>query len=135
MAWTAVVTDKRWANGILTVNLEYSDGARTFGESMQTRSGQDSDWVAKEVTQRISNLDALDIFSATIVKGLVVPLQVEPDPGTTAKDIYRNKLHNFIAAQQALRMGILTDTHAAFVVLRTWLIDNFDPDYLDLFME
>lgn len=40
MAFTAKIVNKIWKNGLLTVELQYTDGQRTFNDSIVSRTGR-----------------------------------------------------------------------------------------------
>jgi hypothetical protein len=131
--WTASIVNKTWKNGLLTVELEYSDGERTFHDSMVSRSGQAADWVQAEVTRRLADLAGLDALAATIETGPVAPLPTRQAAQPDGLSEYAGVLRQFNAALSAARQGIVSDDAEIIHNLRQWLRDNFRPEHLELF--
>lgn len=129
--WTARVVNKSWKNGLLTVELEYSDGVRMFHDSMVSRSGQAADWVQSEVERRLTDLAGLDALAETISLGPVTV--AETVRSFQPVDEYAETLRRFNAALNAARQGILSDDAAIVNDLRCWLREGFRPEHLELF--
>lgn len=134
MAFTAKIVNKTWKNGQLTVELEYTDGVRTFHDSMVSRSGQVADWVESEVARRLSDLAGLDALAESIKLGPVAVNAVRGVTKETPVSEYETKLRQFNAWLEALRQGVTPVDRPAFVALKTWLRDNWQDEYLELFL-
>ena len=134
MAFTATIVNKSWKNGQLTVELEYTDGTRTFHDSMVSRSGQAVNWVESEVARRLNDLAELDILAESIELGPVAVNAVRSVNVETPISEYETNLRQFNAWLEALRQGVTTVDRPAFVALKTWLRDNWQDDYLELFL-
>ena len=130
MAFTAKIVNKAWKNGQLTVELEYTDGQRTFHDSMMSRSGQGADWVESEVARRLNDLAGLDALAESIELGPVAVNAVRAVKAAPVNE-YESKLRQFNAWLEALRQGVTTVDRPAFVALKTWLRDNWQDDYLE----
>lgn len=107
MAFTAKIVNKAWRNGLLTVELEYTDGERTFRDSMVSRSGQAADWVESEVARRLNDLAGLDALAESIELGPVAVNAVRSVKVTPISE-YEVKLRQFNAWLEALRQGVTT---------------------------
>lgn len=134
MAFTAKIVNKIWKNGLLTVEIEYTDGVRTFHDSMVSRSGQAADWVENEVVRRLTDLAGLDTLAESIELGPVAVNAVHGVAKETPVSEYETKLRQFNAWLEALRQGVTTVDRPAFVALKTWLRDNWQDEYLELFL-
>jgi len=137
MSYQAEVKEKVIEGGKLRVTLQYSDGVKSHTETMETKCAQRDDWILEEAKRRCAELDALAAFAGNIKVGLVDTSLAETKKPVVdeARALYESQLRKFGAAQQAMRMGILAETHEAFTSLKTWLINNFKAEYLDLFIE
>ena len=133
MAFTAKIVNKSWKNGLLTVELEYTDGVRMFHDSMVSRSGQAADWVESEVARRLNDLAGLNVLAESIELGPVAVNAVRAVRVTPVSE-YETKLRQFNAWLEALRQGVTTVDQPAFVALKTWLRDNWQDEYLELFL-
>lgn len=133
MAFTAKIVNKIWKNGQLTVELEYTDGTRTFHDSMVSRSGQVVDWVESEVERRLNDLAGLDALAESIEFG---PVAVNAVRSARVEPVseYETKLRQFNAWLEALRQGVTPVDRPAFVALKMWLRDNWQDEYLELFL-
>lgn len=133
MAWTAAVTNTDVTNGLLRIDVEYSDGTTRVRERIETRSGQSATWLTDAVKRRIAELAGVDALVTSIPLGPVT-IPDDPPPSSTPRDQYVHKLNQFNAALNAMRMGLITEDAQAFAILRTWLRTNFLSEYLDLFL-
>lgn len=133
--FSATIVNKIWKNGLLTVEIEYNDGARMFHESLISRSEQADDWIEQAVKQRLAELDGLDKLATAVAIGPVVPgVKPQPTSEPTPREVYAAKLREFEAWLQALRQGVVTVDRKAFVDLKQWLLDNWQDEYLDLYL-
>ena len=133
MAWTAVVTNIDVTNGVLRIDVTYTDGVALVRDRIETRSGQSATWLTDTVKRRITELAGVDDLVANIPLGPVT-IPKNPPPSSTPRDQYIFKLNQFNAALNAMRMGLITEDAQVFSNLRTWLRTNFLPEYLDLFL-
>lgn len=136
MAWTATVNSKIITNGMLKVNVSFTDGTQTFTENFETRSGQDANWLNDNINRRITDLTSVIAFADTISTGVFTPTKAEVTPieqTLTGKALYEYRLKLFEAMVSAIRKGIITDTNTSFVNLKNWLKNNFADEYIDLF--
>jgi len=132
--WTAKVTNKTLKDGQLRVDLEYSDGQTFIRDSMNTKSGQEKNWVVNEANRRCQELESLDTFAPTVEIGEIpTESKVLPVQDLAPKKLYASELKKLRQWGEAFRHGIAVTDHASFSTLKKWLQDNFDPDYLDLF--
>lgn len=135
MAFTATVVNKDMVSGQLVVTLEYTDGTYTFREAMMSRGDQSGDWIAEGVKRRLAELDGVKALDAKIAAGPVVvsPVVVEPSEPSD-RDQYKAKLDLFNGWLNALRQGLTTTDRQSFVDLRQWLRDNWQDEYVELFL-
>lgn len=132
--YTAKIISKSITDGLLTVVIEYSDGKTSFQDKMVSRSGQADDWVEQEVKRRIAELEGLSALQSKISTGAVSVATEKPVGVKTAKDTYAEKLREFEAWLNALRQGVTTVDRPAFVALKQWLHDNWQDEYLELYL-
>lgn len=135
MAWTAEVTGKNYVGGTLEVTVTYTDGKRIFNDKLVSRSDQAPDWLENEIKRRLTDLEGLDKLAAVIAPGPVVPGTKPPVEEPTARDVYAAKLREFEAWLSALRQGVTTIDRPAFVTLKQWLLDNWQDNYIELFLQ
>lgn len=135
MAWTATINSKIITNGMLKVNVSFSDGTQTFSENYETRSGQDANWLNDNIKRRMDDLTSVEIFAESITVGAyeVKSAEQTTEPTLTGKALYQHRLKLFEAMVSAIRKGIITDTNTSFVNLKNWLKNNFADEYIDLF--
>ncbi len=135
MAFSAKVVSKFWKGGLLTVEVEYTDGTRTFKDNLVSRSGQEADWVEQAVARRLAELDGLDKLAAGIAVGPVDPgVKQPPVAEPSPRETYAAKLREFEAWLSALRQGVTTVDRKAFVDLKQWLRDNWQDEYIELYL-
>lgn len=132
--WTATINNKIITNGMLRVNVSFTDGTQTFTENYETRSGQDANWLNDNINRRINDLTSVISFADSIPIGVFTPTTPAPTPEpTSGKALYEFRLKKFEAMVSAIRKGLITDTNPSFVSLKTWLKNNFVDEYIDLF--
>lgn len=135
MAFSANVVSKFWKGGLLTVEVEYTDGARTFQDNLVSRHDQAPDWVEQAVARRLAELDGLDKLAAVITVGPVAPgAKKQPVFEPSPRAVYAAKLLEFEAWLSALRQGVVTVDRKAFVDLKQWLRDNWQDEYIELYL-
>ena len=132
MAYTAEVLSKEIVNGLLKVEVRYTEGTTTFVDRHETRQPQGMAWLNDLIKARLDALNGLATFAATIPLGAFVPTTVTlPDP-TDPREIYKAKLAKFEKLVQAIRKGLIAEDETNFANLKLWLKNNFQPSYWDL---
>lgn len=133
MAYTAEVLSKEIVNGLLKVEVRYTEGAVTFVDRHETRQPQDLVWLNDLIKARLDALNGLATFAGTIPLGAFVPTTVVlPDP-TDPREIYKAKLEKFEKLVAAIRKGLIAEDETNFAALKLWLKNNFQQSYWDLF--
>lgn len=127
MAWTATITSKIIVNGLLKVEVSYTDGTQTFLDRYETRNPE-ATWLRDNVRRRIKDLDVVVPFYNTMPTGVY-------DPGSevivkTDEEIYLNKLSKFRALQRMVDIGVITTANSVYVNTKHYLIDNYNIDYI-----
>lgn len=134
--WVAIINSKIINNGLLRVNVSFSDGNQTFTENYETRSGQSEKWLSDNINRRLTDLISLDSFIETIPLGEFVYNAISSEGEDTPSDeraLYEYRLNLFEKMVNSIRKGIITDQNPTFLNLKTWLKNNFVDDYIDLF--
>jgi hypothetical protein len=133
--YTANIISKELKNGKLKVSIQYTNEEESFVETMETRSKQDEDWLERDISRRLKELEELIIFSETIVIGeFKTNKKNKEKKEKTEKELYKEKLLLFENAQTAQRKGIITEENESFLELLEWLNKNFKSEYLNLFI-
>ncbi len=132
--YTANVINKAVQNGTLIVEIEYTHGEHSFRDKLISRSGQATDWIAREVERRLADLEGLDVLQAAVQVGTVAPEIKPPSVEPTAAAIYAAELRKFEGWLNAFRQGVTTPDRPAFVSLKQWLTDHWDDSYIELYL-
>ena len=131
MAWTTEITSKIIVDGLLKVEVAFSDGKQIFKDRYETRNLQDDNWLNDNIKRRISDLDGVIALADTIVKGEYIvkePLPVEPV--ITPKELYQKSLRKYNVLLRFVNDGIIENTNKDFVEAKDYLIKNFDISYI-----
>lgn len=105
--WTASIKEKNIANGILTVNVEYSNGISAFNEVYLFRSGPE---LNAQIINRINQLDSLDDYASSLKLGTYIP--TIDSPTQNPKLVALNDLQE---AKRLVDLGILPDTDPTYI--------------------
>lgn len=130
MAWTAEITNKAIANGLLKVDVSFTDGTNIVTDRFESRSIP-TDWLKNAIVNRLAELETVYATIGTITIGAYVPEAVV-EPPLTGRALYKKRLEIFDKMVSAIRKGLITDANADFIALRNWLRNNFIADYIDL---
>lgn len=136
MTYTGKIVGKEFSNGRLHVKVQYSNGADTFNDIIETTQRQGKNWVEEQMRIRIVHLDALAAYFPTIEEGKEVtpePTAPETPLHQTPRDEYAYNLIRFDKLIAAVAKGLTTSESEDFIALKKWLTDNFKIDYVDLF--
>lgn len=134
MAWTANLVDKRQeANGIY-LNVNFTDGVKSFGKEILV-NGWDLNSVKRTVQSEINSLNNNDTILSSLNEGAIsapdpdpTPTQAELDQQTWLQDY--NRWVN--VKTKLIDTGILTGNETQVVALKTKVQTNFKPAYLSL---
>jgi hypothetical protein len=135
MAWTTEITSKIIVDGLLKVEVAFSDGKQVFKDRYETRSLQDANWLDENIKRRIADLEGVVTLADTIATGAYIakePLPVD-DTKITAKELYAKELAKFEKLVGVIKKGIIADDNVDFLASKQWLINNWSIDYIDLF--
>ena len=135
--YTATITGKsiQRAARQVVVDVEFSDGASTFSHKFTFAFDVSFDTVKQAIKQYISKLEQIDANISTITDGAVDLTGVSDGALTQAEKnkqlwIERDALKEKV--DTAIAKGYLTGTEVKVKQLKTWLKNNFKPEYLDL---
>lgn len=126
MAWTASVAQKNYQNGILLVNVSYTDGTNVFNEVIDLTGG-DINTAKAKVRSRIAALTVSDTLAAAIPIG---PL----NPGSVAQstqDIFLTALRHFQACKRAVDLGLITTADTLYTDAQADMITKWSPAFID----
>jgi len=127
MAWTATIASKIIVNGLLKVEVSYTDGAQTFNDRYETRNPEVT-WLRDNVRRRIKDLQVTVPFYNEITIGVY-------DPGTevitkTDEEKYMDKLSKFRALQRMVDIEVIPNTDSVYVNTKQYLVDNYNIDFI-----
>jgi hypothetical protein len=127
--YTATIKNKTIADGLISVEVEFTDGTTTVAETVKPAS---FDNLKSWVSNRLSALDSAKEIDATHTIGETIvttntPTQAELDREAWLKDYYR-----WIKVKTTLiDTQILIGNEAAVVALQTKVKNGFKAGYLD----
>lgn len=113
MAWSATKKAIRKDPGTIYVDVEYSDGVRTFTETYRYNGVPESEWIERTVKNRINQLDGVD--STNIETGAVDEPTSDPTLIQLREDIRRMRIVQGLVDAGAIAW---TDTRPAAVLDR-----------------
>ena len=134
--YTAKVQNKAMNNGVLTINVVFSDGTTSIMESCQPSNDDNfKNWVQG----RLNQLNAGPVVASKYNDGDVVDL-THPAPVTptmTAADIaqqawFKNYYKWTKIKTTLIDTGILTGNEPKLVALKAKVISDFLPAYIDV---
>lgn len=110
MAWTAEVTGKTWQDGLIYVDIRYTDGTRVITERHRVAGSLPEEWLQKTAAAKITALTAVD--SATIAVG---PISApSPPSGDVA---FMNLVRKASRVADLVKLGVLAANDARVVAL------------------
>lgn len=127
MAWTATITSKIIVNGLLKVEVSYTDGTQTFLDKYETRNPEPT-WLRDNVRRRIKDLKVVVPFYNTMPIGVYDPGEDTTAP--TNEEKYLAKLSKFRALQRMVDIGVITNTDSVYLNTKKYLIDNYNVYYI-----
>lgn len=126
MAWTAQVAEKKNLNGIVTVNVQYTDGVNTFGEVIDL-SGGDVEGAKTRVRNKLSMLNSNDALFATIPVGFNNFTAAAP----SAKDNFISAMRTFQRWQRAVELGLATVSDTGYTTAQQAMISAWNTSFID----
>lgn len=129
--YSASILSKETIKGVLRVIVQFSNGTDTFNEEFATSSGLDANWLKKAVSRRLDDLNSLSAIDTT--PGAFDPTVTDPTPTQAESDrkTYSQKLIQLRRMTALQQLGIIAANDATVTSLKTWLKDNYKPNYLD----
>lgn len=135
--YTAEITNKtiQRVQRQVVVDVTFDNGTERFKKQLVFGMDVSFDQVKQAIKSYIEKLEAIDSNIDTIAVGTVdltgvessVPTQAELDKQLWQKrDGIRDKV------DVAIQKGYLTGSEPKVIQLKTWLTNNFKPEYLDL---
>jgi len=128
MAWTAEITNKAISNGLLKVDVSFTDGTVIYRERYETRDPS-ATWLQDAVKQRIRELKAVIPFADAIVIGVYDPGEDIPVE-LTDKEKYQKKLNKLISLRYLVDLDIIPISYDEYLNIKQYLIDNFNVNYI-----
>ena len=131
--WTAEVISKQVTDGLLGVEVRFTDGKTILTDRYETRSGQDIDWLKSNIQRRLSDLETVHQFADTISVGT---FDIKAKPKTIVLEgnaEYKTKLNEFGKYVEAIKKGVVSEDNPDFIACHKWLKDNFSKDVISLF--
>lgn len=134
--YKAKIKDKKIVKGMVSVSVEFSSDNDSFVEVFQTNQSQSPNWIDEQVQRKLIHLNNLPTVYDSIEIDREVPLVNSEEVvlrNLDAKEQYQDDLRKFEKFVSAIAKGLTTVEHEEFVALKKKLVDNFKPEYLDLF--
>ena len=128
MAWTANLTNKTFSDGVLSVMVEYTDGALIVRETYRSIGDPGPTWIADSVAAKLKMLTKLSNYVVT--PGPVTPTP-DPAPEDPAFVAWRKAVDRLRRATELIDQGVLLTTDARVVNLRQIVRDGL-PAYGEL---
>jgi hypothetical protein len=134
--WKATILSKQ-VTGVneIRVTVRYTDGVKKFDETYTVGSLTALQAQARTVVARAK---ATDADAGKVLEGDIDitppadPIPPAPTADQIAAKAYREKLETYRKARWFVDAGLVPANNAAFLALKTWLVDNFKVAYLDL---
>jgi hypothetical protein len=127
MAWEATISTKVFVDGLLKVEVIYTDGIQTINDKYETRNPTNT-WLRDNVRRRIKELKNIELYYDSINTGVY-------DPGEdvivkTDEEKYLDKLAKFRSLQRMVDIGVIPNTDTAYLNNKTYLINNYNINYI-----
>jgi hypothetical protein len=128
--FTATITKKSFAEGVMQVVVEFSNGTITFTRAFNINSADD---LKRQVRNEITRLNELAELATTLPDGSYTPTETTPPAPTQAvldKQEWFPDFTRLERVQELVTLGVLTGTETAVVALRNKVKTNFKPAYI-----
>ena len=120
--WQAKLLSKSKTDGKLSFSVEYSNSEtdEKFVENHQTINGKPENWLSEEVGRKISLLENLAVFEASLTENQQITV-ISPDEAGTDKQKkqkeYRTALDKLRIQKELVDLGVLSKAEAKIVSL------------------
>lgn len=128
MAWTTEIKSKIIVDGLLKVLVSFSDGTQTFTEKYETKNPEPT-WLEDSIAMTIKSLKTTISFADTLAIGGYDVKEITPVV-LTSEEIYKKKLQKFRILKNMIDLEIISSTDAEYIKLKTYLVNNFNSDYI-----
>lgn len=140
--WEAKILRKQRDGFRIIVYVEFSNGSESFVEEIPLNYSQNITTLKQELYKRITYLQSLDTIDTDVSVGSVAPEapvieEKIPLPPITVDDQkredYKLKALQMRGIYTAMQYGVLDGSEKIVSDTRTYLKDNFLPEYITLF--
>jgi len=134
--WTAKLVYKKFENGKLVIGVEYTNGAEIIREDAVISNPTQT--IKSIISARINQLNTLANQEKDLILGNVdlTPDPVPPAPVLTPEQIAQQQFKDdyllWQRVKKAIDMGLLTGNETKVIALKTKVVGEFKPDYLEL---
>ena len=140
--WTSKILRKQRDGFRIIVYVEFSNGIESFVDEIPLNYSQNLTTLKQELYKRISYLQSIDTLDTDVSVGVVSPEapiieEKIPLPPITIdeqkREDYKLKVLQMRGIYTAIQYGVLDGTEKIVGDTRTYLKDNFLPEYITLF--
>jgi len=132
--FTFTITDKTFADGILTVAVTFTDESNTFIHTFTTTNANDADWLKKAINAKLTDLNTLSDFASSLKKGkyntTITPVVFTPSPVDQERGDFFEKKNKLRATKDLIDLGIIPQSDEGYQTLLTEAKEAFDSSYI-----
>lgn len=111
--WTATLTKKEEVNGILSLEVTFSNGTKSITESVRSSSEYD---IRQWVKHRKAEFEKAEALESSLTEGVEIeelPDEMVTPPTPTAKDVFWQNVVKFERLNRLVELGVVPDTALA----------------------
>lgn len=124
--WTSKLSNKQIKNGILTLNVEYTDGVQTIYEVLTFDSVPNLENMVKN---RIKQLTDLDNYHASLIIGPISTAIAVPSQDELDRKLWFENYSRYRKLLQAVTDGFLKSDDTSISNLLSELKSSYKPEY------